>query len=388
MSTEVTPLDERQLLAAKEYAEAIVDTVRDPLLVLDHELRVRTANRAFYQTFQVAPQETEGCLIYDLGNRQWDIPQLRRLLEEILPTNSVFKDFEVEHNFEHLGPRTMHLNARRLNTVPLILLAIEDITERKQTEEAHQAFHELLEQRVAEGTKQVHDLAAQLLYIEEQVRQRMAQILHDNLQQLLYGAKMHLKILHDELQAEAVSPVSTSIAQLDHIVAEALIVTRQLTGDLIPTSADNDDLVQLLHRLANRKQQLYGLSVTVEAETALPPVPDVNVRHLLYQCVRELLFNVVKHAGVKEARVIIGCVGEDLRILVEDAGSGFVVDHVLQSTGHEHRSYGLAFVRSRLTWQEGRLEVASAPGQGTRMMIHFPLARLRPRTTKSGEGQL
>src|SRR6266478_2208044 len=84
-------------------AQSIVDTVREPLLVLDADLRVKRANRSFYQTFQVSPEESENSLLYDLGNRQWDIPRLRTLLEEILPQNTVFNDFEVVHDFPSIG---------------------------------------------------------------------------------------------------------------------------------------------------------------------------------------------------------------------------------------------------------------------------------------------
>src|ERR1700676_410273 len=86
------------------YAQDIVDTVREPLLMLDTALRVRSANRAFYQTFHVTSEETENRLIYELGNGQWDIPALRNLLEDIIPTSSVFRDFELEQNFPVIGP--------------------------------------------------------------------------------------------------------------------------------------------------------------------------------------------------------------------------------------------------------------------------------------------
>jgi PAS domain S-box-containing protein len=120
---------------ARKYAESIVETVRGPLIVLDAGLKVISANHSFYQTFKVNPEETQGRFIYDLGNRQWDIPKLRTLLEDILPKNSAFDSYEIEHDFETVGPKTMLLNARRLDTVQMVLLAIEDITERKQTEE-------------------------------------------------------------------------------------------------------------------------------------------------------------------------------------------------------------------------------------------------------------
>jgi PAS domain S-box-containing protein len=123
----------------QNYAQNIVDTVREPLLILDATLRVRSANRAFYQTFHVSPLETEGRLIYELGNGQWDIPDLRTLLEDIVPKSSVFDDFELEHTFPAIGRRVMLLNARKLQAGhhgELLVLAMEDVTERRQAEEA------------------------------------------------------------------------------------------------------------------------------------------------------------------------------------------------------------------------------------------------------------
>ena len=121
------------------YAQDIVDTVREPLLMLDTTLRVRSANRAFYQTFQVSPAETENQLIYELGNGQWDIPDLRTLLEDVVPKSSVFNDFELEHTFPVIGRRVMLLNARKLRAgshAELLVLAMEDVTERRRAEEA------------------------------------------------------------------------------------------------------------------------------------------------------------------------------------------------------------------------------------------------------------
>src|SRR6202790_3068225 len=125
------------------YAQDIVDTVREPLLMLDTTLRVRSANRAFYQTFQVSPKETENRLIYELGNGQWDIPALRTLLEDVVPKSSVFNDFELEHTFPVIGRRVMLLNARQLkagNHGELLVLAMEDVTERRRAEAALKAI--------------------------------------------------------------------------------------------------------------------------------------------------------------------------------------------------------------------------------------------------------
>jgi PAS domain S-box-containing protein/putative nucleotidyltransferase with HDIG domain len=123
---------------ASRYAESIVGTIREPLLVLDADLKIISANRNFYRTFEVTSAETIGTFIYDLGNKQWDIPKLRELLEEVLPEKEAFDDFEVEHDFESIGHKVMLLNARQIYRkdigTKMILLAIEDVTERKQLE--------------------------------------------------------------------------------------------------------------------------------------------------------------------------------------------------------------------------------------------------------------
>jgi two-component system CheB/CheR fusion protein len=124
---------------AREYAEAVVTTVREPLVVLDDTIAVVTANRGFYDTFKMAPEQTEGRSLYDLGDREWDVPQLRQLLEEVIPQQKAFEHFEITHSFPGIGPRTMLLNARRIEDrhghASRILLAFEDITERRQAED-------------------------------------------------------------------------------------------------------------------------------------------------------------------------------------------------------------------------------------------------------------
>ena len=122
------------------YCECIIATLREPFIVLDNDLRIKTANRSFYETFQITPEETEHQLIYDLSNRQWDIPKLRQLLEEVLSEERPVHDFEVEHSFPSIGRRIILLNASRFESMAcrpnLILLAIEDITERRRAEAA------------------------------------------------------------------------------------------------------------------------------------------------------------------------------------------------------------------------------------------------------------
>jgi two-component system CheB/CheR fusion protein len=117
---------------ARDLAEAIVDSVREPLVVLDADLQIVSASRAFYRSFLVAPENTVGRKIYDLGDGQWNIPALRELLENILPHNQTFDDYRVEHDFPSSGPRKLLLNARRivgkLGSTPLILLSMQEVS--------------------------------------------------------------------------------------------------------------------------------------------------------------------------------------------------------------------------------------------------------------------
>ena len=133
-----------EVIVTRDYADAIIRTVRGPLLVLGKDLRIISANEAFYNAFKVAPNDTENRLLYDLGNQQWNIPKLKTLLEKILPKNNVLTDYEVVHDFKDIGQKTMLLNARTLlqgpDKMPLILLAIEDITERKQLDQQKDEF--------------------------------------------------------------------------------------------------------------------------------------------------------------------------------------------------------------------------------------------------------
>jgi two-component system CheB/CheR fusion protein len=132
MATESIQRLSQSLEEARDYADSIINTVREPLVVLDGDLRVISANRSFYDSFRVKPKETRGELLYDLGNRQWDIPRLRELLGVMIPKDSVFEDFEVEHEFPGIGFKKMLLNARKFIHKgvgkELILLAIEDVT--------------------------------------------------------------------------------------------------------------------------------------------------------------------------------------------------------------------------------------------------------------------
>lgn len=141
------------------YIRTVVDTLREPFLILDEKLRVISANKTFYSVFEVKQEQTEGRLVYDLGNGQWDIPKLRILLEDILPKNTFFEDFKVEHNFPKIGKKIMILNARTIHTTgeerPIMLLAMEDITKQRQLEDQLRAYTKTLTLKVARRTAEL-----------------------------------------------------------------------------------------------------------------------------------------------------------------------------------------------------------------------------------------
>jgi PAS domain S-box-containing protein len=158
---------------ALDYFQNIVETVREPLVILDSDLRVTGASSSFYKTFSVTKEETEGRLIYELGDRQWDIPALRTLLEEILPEHTEFDGFEVDHLFPRVGRRVILLNARQVVTAErsatMILLAIEDITNRKREEQILRESEERLQtiiENLHEGLV-ISDLNGQLTHFNQ-----------------------------------------------------------------------------------------------------------------------------------------------------------------------------------------------------------------------------
>lgn len=141
------------------YIKTVVDTAREPFLILDQGLRVISANRTFYTVFQVSEEETEGHLVYSLGDGQWDIPKLKILLEDILPKNTFFEDFKVEHDFPKIGHKIMMLNARRIHTAgddrPILLLAMEDVTKQKKLEDQLKEYTKRLTVEVARRTAEL-----------------------------------------------------------------------------------------------------------------------------------------------------------------------------------------------------------------------------------------
>jgi len=159
-------LQQNELVESKKlalhYMTTLADAARESFLILDFDLRVMSANPTFYQNFQVLPAQTESRFLYELGDGQWNISELRRLLEDILPDKKVVKDYEVKHIFPTIGEKTILLNARRIDTSQLIILAMEDITVRKELEVKLADYTRGLETKVAERTRELADRVEEL----------------------------------------------------------------------------------------------------------------------------------------------------------------------------------------------------------------------------------
>jgi chemotaxis protein methyltransferase CheR len=228
----------------------ILDSVREPLVVLDSDLKVVTANQAFYTKFCVKQEETEDASIYQLGNGQWDIPKLRELLEDILPTNTEFKDFEVEHEFESIGHKIMHLNARKIyedaRKTELILLAIEDVTE-KEMHKRH--LEDLVKKRTAELVQAKHELEQKNILTETSLHE-IEQLKHQLEEERAY-LKEEIKLEHNHEniigQSDGLKYVLFKVEQIAQSDTTVLILGETGTGKELVARA--------IHGASDRKKR-------------------------------------------------------------------------------------------------------------------------------------
>jgi PAS domain S-box-containing protein len=351
---------EQATTEAWHLAESITDTIQEALLVLTGDLRVVSANRTFYRTFAVSREETVGQPLYELGNRQWDIPELRRLLEDILPHSSSFENYEVEHEFEHIGRRTMLLNARQIyrqsRQTQMILLAIMDITVRKEQEREIQ-----LHQR------ELATLTEELLLTEERERRRLALLLHDSIGQSLAFSKREIGVL----QKSTRDKVRQGLEYVKEQIDDAIRQTRSLTFELSPTTLHTFGLEAAVEELAEQFAQRGGFQYHFEASGEDKPLSE-QIKALLYRASQELLTNISKHAQASHAFVRIDRVDENIRIVIEDDGRGFDIAR-LDEIVHQQQGFGLFSVRERLTHVGGTFAIESTPGRGTKVTLVAPL---------------
>jgi PAS domain S-box-containing protein len=248
------------------------------------------------------------------------------------------------------------------------LVTMQDITLRKRAEEALQRAHGELELRVAERTAQLRALAAELTQSEERERRRIARILHDDLQQLLVGARLRLEALRVRPDSKA---LEGDLRRIEKLLNESSDVARGLSHEMSPAVLHEHGLVAGLRWLGGWMREKQGLGVRVSAVGAADPLPQ-EIKVLLFQSVRELLFNVVKHAGVNRATVRVGQgPGGWIEILVSDKGRGFDC-RPARTSPKVPAGFGLFGIRERLTFLGGRMEVDSQPGQGCRIRLIAP----------------
>ena len=593
------------------FAESIVDTIREPLVILDGDLNVVIANPAFYRKFLVNRSETEGRHIYDLGSGQWNIQGLRKLLETINSENKAIRDYEVEHDFPDLGHRIMHLNARRIEQEGgrhFILLAIEDVTDavesrraleesealyarlveeinsiiievspdgvisffnrfaekvfgysrneligkklvgtilpetdsegvdnsglvaemfqnpdqyylnenvgirrdgrevwfswsarlvrkplsdndtilidgndltyvRQARKQARQAlemvqasgipmvlldphktclianaafaelagksteeientqlmesglrddliyrlnetidssiqtrekytfetnygrtallirvepeyektgeiggtsivFHDIterkrLEQKAAERSdlaetraSQLQSLAVELIEAEEHERQRIAELLHDDLQQMLASARFQLQAAGINLKNDPI------LASVNEILEESISKSRRLSHELSPPVLYHGSLYSALAWLGRQMNEQFGLTIDLIDEKS-PNIENTPLKVFLFRAVHELLFNIVKHAGVKSARVTLSGSNGNVAVTVSDQGKGFSKDIIDSSP--EKPGFGLISIRERADRIGGHLKIESEPGQGSSFLLSLPI---------------
>jgi chemotaxis protein methyltransferase CheR len=343
---------------AGTLAQAIVDTVRQPLLVLDKDLRVLAASRSFYSTFQVAPSITQGQLLYELGDGQWDIPGLRLLLERIVPEHGVMDDYEVEHQFPEIGLRTMLLNARKVfyegNSHTTLLLGIEDVSARRAQEREKEdmlrklqallrekdVLLEELEHRVGNS---LQNIAAIILMKSRMVTSEETRLqLQDAHKRVLSVANLQ-KHLH---ATRAAGPVEMApyLTQLCDSLKTSMI------GDYRPTTlkVTSDE-----GTLTSREAVSLGLIVT------------------------ELILNALKHAFTdarsdREIAVGFAIAGTNWKLSVVDNGIGPPVGVFAQAKS----GLGTTIINALAQQLEARVDVVSGPQGTTVLVTHATFAKV------------
>ena len=392
---------QRAITEVRDYAESIIRTARDPMMVLGADLRVVSVSEAFLQTFKLAQSETEGRLVYEVGNGEWNIPRLRELLEEILPRENLFNNFEVTHDFENIGQRTMLLNARTLRESSgqpaKILLGIEDITERKQTEEAlresETRVRALFES--AEAARLSAEAAKTRAEAATRAKDDFLAALSHELRTPLNPALLLATSLADDAALpprvrEDIDVIARGIALQAQLVDDMLDITRITTGklrlDLQPIDAHS--VLRQVYEILRTDVQERQIDVTLDLAAPHNCIKADAVR------VQQIFWNVLKNAvkftppggaitvrtrnpADKEGMLAVEIT--DTGIGIEPGILGKVFDAFIQEE-HDgaHRfgglGLGLAITRRLVEAQHGQIHAESAGrGHGATFRIELPL---------------
>jgi PAS domain S-box-containing protein len=261
----------------------------------------------------------------------------------------------------------------------------QDITERKRAEEALRELTATLESKVVQRTAQLKDRTRQLQKLtldmsvaEDRERERIAHILHDDVQQELAAAKFHLSIVRSRIKDD--SSLREIAAQVDEMLKSAIAKSRSLSHELHPAVLHGGDFAEALRWLANEMQAKHGLAVQVRAPGPVGAESDA-IKTFLYKATQELLFNVIKHAQVRAAGIRVGRRRRYLCLAVSDRGRGFDPDRLQAAAG-----FGLLSIRERIELLGGRMKIRSAPGRGSTFFVVVPDAERLEDTGQTTEG--
>jgi len=311
----------------KEYAESIINTVREPLIILDQDLRIVTVSRSFYNVFKVKQEETIGQLIYDLGNRQWDIPKLRQLLENVLLKEASFDDYEVEHHFTTIGRRIMLLNARQIlrdsSKEGMILLSIEDITERREIQNGLEIAHEVLKGLAAELKRTTQAKSDFLANMSHELRTPLNSI--NGFSEILFEETFGPL---NERQKKYVSNVLVSGNHLLLLINQILDMAKVETGKMrlaisvLPLKKLLNEIALLVSDMVSKKNILMEIDIAED-------LPDIEADELK---VKEIIYNLLSNAmkftpegGKLGIRAKALC--SDVEVVVWDNGIGVAIEN-------------------------------------------------------------
>jgi signal transduction histidine kinase len=251
------------------------------------------------------------------------------------------------------------------------ILGPEDLAyvRRRREEEEARRFAAELERKVAERTQQLRALAVKLTQAEQRERQRLSELLHDHIQQLMAGAKLRVGTLADEA---GMPELEESLGFVEDLLERAISASRSLSRELSPPALYSSGLKSSLEWLSENTERLHRLKVHLFCEEETEPESE-NLRVLLFQAVRELLFNAAKHGGADGAHVTVTRRGSgEIVIMVEDEGKGF--DPELLGVAEKDQGFGLFSIRERLKAMGGEMRIDSSPGRGTRISLVSPVS--------------
>lgn len=360
MSTKIHKVEE-----ARDYAEAIVETVREPLVVLDGNLRVITANRSFYKIFHVTKKDTEQKLIYRLGNKQWDNPKLRHLLENILPQKTFFQDFEIEHDFPVIGKRTVLLNARKVvqknSNKPMILLAIEDVTEKKHIEQQKDDFISIAS----------HELKTPVTSMKA-----YAQLL-----------QKHPLITNDKKASFMLEKMDIQMNRLMELVASFMNVYKMRSGKL-RLKKQRFQLEELIAEVVGNFQ--YTISSHIVERTDDLKIKVYADKARIHQVLVNLISNAIKYSPDADKVIISQEQDSDkVTVSIQDFGMGIpkeeqskIYERFFRAKGKKEGNIpglGLGlFISSEIVKQHGGdLWVKSKEGKGSTFYFTLPLIKAK-----------